>query len=424
MDDMRALFLIGLAAVIAPLLGRLPAFARTPIIVLEVVLGVLMGPGAFNLVSSQGSIGFLGELGLIYLFFQAGLEFNPEKIGIEPLRLGAIGWLVSLAIAVVFVALLYSVDLLRAPLLVCIVLPTTAFGVLIPALRQSGELESDFGRYVLGAAAFGELGPLVLAPVALAQAHEHLHQTLLVMLFLLAAIGTAWLARNARSNALSLAVTQSMSDAAALPLRIAIVGLLGFVSLASELGMEVVLGAYTAGVVVSALVRNTPAQALERQLVAVGSGFLIPLFFVTSGTELDLFHFISSPASLLRLILFLFGFLLVRATPIFLYRNALPQKDLTPLGLLSSTTLTLVIAITYLGTRTGHMSSENAAALVGAAVVSVAVFPAFAFWLRAQREETRPDRGLTRALCEFGDRLAAQYEQIAALVAPGRVRKP
>ena len=98
--------------------------------------------------------------------------------------------------------------------------------------------------------------------------------------------------------------------------------------------------------------RNTPAQALERQLAAVGSGFLIPLFFVTSGTELDLFHFISSPASLLRLILFLLGFLLVRAAPVFLYRNALPQKDLTPLGLLSATTLSLVIAITYLGTRT------------------------------------------------------------------------
>ena len=142
----------------------MPAFARTPVIVLEVVLGVLIGPGAFNLVSSQGSIGFLGELGLIYLFFQAGLEFNPEKIGIEPLRLGAIGWLLSLAIAVAFVALLYSVGLLRAPLLVCIVLPTTAFGVLIPALRQSGELESDFGRYVLGAAAFGELGPLCSRP--------------------------------------------------------------------------------------------------------------------------------------------------------------------------------------------------------------------------------------------------------------------
>lgn len=424
MDDMRALFFIVLAAAIAPLLERVPAFARTPLIVLELVLGILIGPGAFNLVSSQGYIGFLGELGLIYLFFQAGLEFNPEKIGVEPLRLGALAWLASLCIAIVFVALLYSVGLLRAPLLVCIVLPTTAFGVLIPVLRQSGELESEFGRYVLGSAAFGELGPMILAPVALAQAHEHLHQTLLVMLFLLAAIGAAWLAKGARSNGLPLVVARSMGDAAALPLRIAIVALLGFVSLASELGMEVVLGAYTAGVVLSALVRNTPAQPLERQLAAMGSGFLIPLFFITSGMELDLFHFLSSPASLFRLFLFLLGFLLVRATPMLLYRNVLPEKDLSPLGLLSATTLPLVVAISFLGTRTGHMSPENASALVGAAVLSVAFFPALALWLRAQPEDARPDRGVTRALCQVGDQLAAHYGQLAMLVAPSRIRKP
>jgi Kef-type K+ transport system membrane component KefB len=107
MDDMRALFLIGLAAVIAPLLGRLPAFMRTPLIVLELVLGILIGPGALNLVSSKGSVAFLGELGLIFLFFQAGLEFNPQKIGVAPLRLGALAWLVSLSLAVVIAAFLY-----------------------------------------------------------------------------------------------------------------------------------------------------------------------------------------------------------------------------------------------------------------------------------------------------------------------------
>ncbi len=422
MDDMRALFLIGLAAVIAPLLERLPAFMRTPLIVLELVLGILIGPGALNLVSSQGSITFLGELGLIFLFFQAGLEFNPQKIGVAPLRLGALAWLVSLCLAIVFAALLYSVGLLRAPLLVAIVLPTTAFGVLIPVLRQSGELESEFGRYALGSAAFGELGPIMLAPVLLAQAHEHLHQTVLVMLFLAAAIGAALLARGARLNGLPLVVARSMGGASALPLRVAIVALLGFVSLASELGMEVVLGAYAAGVVLAAFLRDTPAEPLERQLAVLGSGFLIPLFFVTSGMELDLVQLISSPANLLRLLLFFLGFLVVRAAPVFLYRLALPQRDLIPLGLFSATTLPLVVAITFLGTRTGHMAPENASALVGAAVLSVAVFPTLALWLRAKPDDARPDRGVTAALCEFGDRLSAQYAQLATLVAPGRGR--
>jgi Kef-type K+ transport system membrane component KefB len=424
MEDMRALFLIGLTAVIAPLLGRLPAFMRTPVLVLELVLGILIGPGALNLVSSQGAIGFLGELGLVYLFFQAGLEFNPEKIGVAPLRLGALAWLVSVCLTGAFVALLYYAGLVRAPLLVGIGLPTTAFGVLIPILRQGGELESEFGRYVLGAAALGELGPMILAPVVLAQAHEHLHQTLLVMLFLLVALSMAWLAKSARANGFSLLIARSMSDPSALPLRVAIMVLLGLVSLASELGMEVVLGAYTAGAVVSAFVCDTPAQPLDDRLVAMGSGFLIPLFFVTSGMELDLLALLTSPASLLRLLFFFVGFLFVRATPIFLYRHQLALKDLTPLGLFSATTLPLVVAITFLGVRTGHMLPENAAALVGAALLSVAVFPTLAIWLRAKPDDARPDRALTLALCQLGDRLSAEYERLATLVAPSTRRKP
>ncbi len=424
MDDMRALFLIGLAAVIAPLLARLPAFLGTPLIVLELVLGVLIGPGTLNLVSSQGSVAFLGELGLVFLFFQAGLEFNPEKIGAAPLRLGALAWLVSLSLAMIIAALFYALGLLRAPLLVAILLPTTAFGVLIPLLRESRELESQFGRYVLGSAAFGELGPIILAPILLAQAHEHLYQTLLVVLFLAAAVGAAWLAKGARANGLPILVARLLGESADLPLRVAIVALLGFVSLASELGMEMVLGAYAAGVVFAAFLRNTPAQPLERQLAVLGSGFLIPLFFVTSGMELDLVNLITSPANLLRLFLFFLAFLVVRAAPVFLYRQALPQRDLTPLGLLSATTLPLVVAITFLGTRTGHMASENASALVGAAVLSVAVFPTLALWLRSKPDEKRPDRGVTAALCEFGDRLSTQCAQLATRVAPGKGREP
>jgi Kef-type K+ transport system membrane component KefB len=253
MEDIRALFLIGLMGALAPLLARLPALIRTPVVILELVLGILIGPGGANLVSSQGAIGFLGELGLVYLFFQAGLEFNPDKIGVASLRLGALGWLLSLCLAAAFIALLYFVGLLRAPLLVGVVLPTAAFGVLIPILRQSDELESDFGRYVLGAAAMGELGPMILAPVLLAHAHEHLHQTLLVMLLLLMAAGATMLAKRARSETLSLTIARWMSDALILPLRIASVTLLGLVSLANELGMEIVLGAYTAGVTIAIL---------------------------------------------------------------------------------------------------------------------------------------------------------------------------
>jgi Kef-type K+ transport system membrane component KefB len=420
MSEIHALFIIGLVAVLAPLLNRLPVLVRTPVVVLELVLGILIGPGGANWVSSHGTIGFLGEFGLIYLFFQAGFEFNQDKIGISQLRLGALAWLVSLGLTVVFVGLLYFVGLLRAPLLVGIVLPTTAFGILIPVLRDSGEFDNDFGRYVLGAAAVGELGPMILAPVLLAHAHEHLHQTLFVMVFLLASIGATSLARSARSERLSLAIARWMSDGSILPLRISILILLGLISLANELGMEIVLGAYTAGVVIAILVRDTTGEILEDRLTSIGSGFFIPLFFITSGIEFDLPALISDPATIARLFLFCAGFLFIRIVPLCLYRRVLAERDLFPLALFSSTTLPLVVAITYLGVRTGHMLPENASALVGAAVISVAVFPTLAIWLRSTPDEKRPDRGATTTLCRVCELASAHFSQAIDFI----TRKP
>jgi Kef-type K+ transport system membrane component KefB len=123
MSEIHALFIIAFIAVLAPLLARLPALIRTPVVVLELVLGILIGPSGAGWVASQGAIGFLGEFGLIFLFFQAGFEFSPAKIGAGAHRLGALAWLVSLGLTGIFIGLLYIVGLVRAPLLVGLMLP-------------------------------------------------------------------------------------------------------------------------------------------------------------------------------------------------------------------------------------------------------------------------------------------------------------
>jgi len=99
-------------------------------------------------------------------------------------------------------------------------------------------------------------------------------------------------------------IARWMGDSAILPVRISILILLALVSLANELGMEIVLGAYTAGMAIAMLVRGTKAELLEDRLTSIGSGFFIPLFFVTSGVEFDLPALVTSPASLARLFLF------------------------------------------------------------------------------------------------------------------------
>jgi Kef-type K+ transport system membrane component KefB len=416
MSEIYSVFVIVLAAVVAPLLGRLPFLLQTPVVVLELALGILIGPSGANWVASDGTIGFLGIFGLAFLFFQAGLEFQRDKIGAKALRLGALAWLASLGLACVFVLLLYLVGLLRAPLLVALILPTTAFGILIPILHQTGDMDSDFGRYVLGAAAVGELGPVLLASVALAHANHHLHQTLLSAAFLAIAVGSIYLARTMSTNGVATKIARWMGDGSVLPIRIAILILLGLVSLASELGMEIVLGAYAAGVVVALLARGAEAEALVGRLNAIGSGLFIPMFFIISGVEFDLIGLVTSPASLVRLILFTVALLFIRIIPIRLYKDVLPERDLLPLALFSSTTLGLVVAVTYLGVRTGQMSAENATALVGAAIISVVVFPTLAISLRSQSDAERA-AGVAAILARRAqDFTAAQLARFRAFI--------
>ena len=384
MNEFGGVFAISCVAVLAPLLIRLPAFALMPVVGLELVLGVLIGPSVMGLVRSDNTIKFLAEFGLVFLFFQAGLESKRDEIGRAELRLGALAWLASFALAVGFVGVLYLLGMVRSPLLIALILPTTAFGVLIPILRQSGELHSNFGRHVLGLAAIGELGPLLLASIALAEEKHHLHQTFLGIAFFMAAFAAIILLLTLRSDGFSAKLARWLGqDEEPLLLRISLLVLLGFVFLADSFGMEAVVGAYAAGMAVAVFFSGCGGRALESRLTSIGSGFFIPLFFTASGVAFDLPSLLSSPGNIGRLLLFTLAFLLIRIAPLGIYKNALAKNDLPALALLSSTTLPLVVAITYLGRQTGQMTAENASALVGAAIVTVTLFPMLANMVRA-----------------------------------------
>ena len=404
MNEFGGIFAISCVAVLAPLLVRLPAFALMPVVGLELVLGVLIGPSVMGLVRSDNTIKFLAEFGLVFLFFQAGLESKRDEIGRAELRLGALAWLASFALAVGFVGVLYLFGMVRSPLLVALILPTTAFGVLIPILRQSGELHSNFGRHVLGLAAIGELGPLLLASIALAEEKHHLHQTFLSIAFFVVAFAAVIVLLTLRSDGFSAKLARWLGqDDEPLLLRISLLVLLGFVFLADSFGMEAVVGAYAAGMAVAVFFSGCGGRALESRLTSIGSGFFIPLFFTASGVAFDLPSLLSSPGNIGRLLLFTLAFLLIRIAPLGIYKNALAKNDLPALALLSSTTLPLVVAITYLGRQTGQMSPENASALVGAAIVTVTLFPMLANMVRTPSAEARSNA----IVAAFANRIVA-----------------
>jgi Kef-type K+ transport system membrane component KefB len=379
--------LIALIAFVAPLVSELPIGFRLPIVVIEVALGILVGPHMLDFVTVEGVIGFLGNLGLAFLFFLAGLEIDLVSIGGRPLSLATRGWLLSLVLALALSGLLYTVGFVRAPLLVAVALTTTAIGTLLPILRDAGELQTPFGSFILAAGALGEFGPIVLISLLMTREHSRWGQTGFMVTFVVIAALMAALALRARPPQAVALLARTMYTSSQLPVRFCVLLLVSLGVLAEEFGLDMILGAFAAGMVVGLASRGEAGEPLRQKLDAIGFGFFIPIFFVTSGIKFDVRVLLESPSALLRLLVFLGLFLVVRGTPVLLYRRNLAREERLPFALYSATALPLVVAITEIGLATGRMRTDNAAALVGAGMLSVLLFPLIALTLR-QRTAT------------------------------------
>lgn len=384
MNDFRALFIIFIAIVIAPFLAQAPFLRRTPIVAIELILGIIIGPGVANLVRLDEIVGFLKEMGLVFLFFQAGFESRRHRISAPALRLGAQSWACSFLLGAVFSTLLYLFGLVPSPLLLAIILPTTAFGILIPMLRESRDLGTVFGDHLLGLAAFGELCPLIFASIVLAKEKHHIHQIFLSFAFLALAAGSIALVWRLLARIPQTKLAHWLTTSGGFAVKVAMLILLGYVCFANAFGMETVIGAYAAGMVVAFLESASEDSTLEARLTTIGSGCFIPVFFVASGVAFDLRTLVFDPASILRFLLFCCAFAAIRLIPLNIYRERLAEDDLPALGLLGAATLPLVMALSLLGAQTGQLPPETATALTGAALVTVTVFPALAYWMRAR----------------------------------------
>lgn len=378
----HALLVVLFVAAMAPLFNELPIRLRLPLVVLELVFGMVVGPHGLDLVSTQGHLKMLSALGLSFLFFLAGMELDFSALKGPPLRLGALGWLLSIALAMVTTHALDSVGLVSDPLLVAVALSTTAIGTLLPILREAGELDTRFGRFVLGAGAIGEFGPIVLFSLIMAGDQGLVMRSGLLATFVLIALACAGLFLRIRPPHVVDVLSRGLMSTNQLPIRMSMLLLGGLVVLADVLGLDILLGAFAAGTLVGLVARGPGTEAFHTKLDAIGFGFLIPIFFVTSGAQMDLPALFASANSIARVPLFLLLLLVVRGAPALLYRNELDAGDQRLLALFSATSLPLIVVITEVGKASGKMQSANAAALVGAGILSVLIFPLIGLTLR------------------------------------------
>ena len=285
-------------AVFAPVLADLSKRARVPVVVAEIFLGILVGPQVLGVADTDDFIEALSTFGLAFLFFLAGIEIDFERIRGAPARAGVGGWLISLGLGLAIALILHLTGVISATILVGLALTTTTLGTLMPILRDSGILDQRFGNYVVGAGAAGEFGPLVCVSVILAfEADEPLRALLLFAFATIVVVATV-IALRARPGRVVRLLETTMGTSGQLAVRLSVLLVVALAALASEFGLDVILGAFAAGIVVGIVIRGSEAHEFLGKLDAVGYGFLIPVFFIATGMDYDLDALSSNAASL------------------------------------------------------------------------------------------------------------------------------
>jgi Kef-type K+ transport system membrane component KefB len=332
----------------------------------------------------------LAGLGLAFLFFLAGMEIDPQRLRGRPLLLGAGGWALSLGLALAVAGGLAALGLAIPVGFVAVALSTTALGTLLPILRDAGVLPTRLGRHTVAAGLCGELFPIILISLLLGGTADRPLTAILLVAFAIVTLGCAVVALRVRPARLIGLLDRSMHATSQLPVRVCVLLLVALVALAEDFGLDVILGAFAAGMVAGlASGANGGSAMLEHKLEAIGFGFLVPVFFIASGVSFDLHALTSDAAALAQVPLFLAALLVVRGVPALLHRHELAPRDRVALALYSSTTLPLVVAITTIAVAGGHMRSATAAALVAAGMLSVLLFPIAALAAAPGRLGTR-----------------------------------
>jgi Kef-type K+ transport system membrane component KefB len=388
------LLVVAVAAFVAPLLARAIPRRLVPPVVLEVLIGIAVGPQGLRLVQPRGAAEVLYVLGLGFLLFLAGQDVRPERLRGPTFRLAAAAFVISVGVAFPVAAALRIVAPTADIRLLALSLTASTLGVLVPVLRDAGEISTDFGQLVVVAGSVGEFGALLLLTILFsAQPESTSVQVLYVLAMGAVSLVLALVLKHLwRMNWMSRVLAESDEDTSQLRVRGAFVILLAFTALAHRFGVDALLGAFIGGMVLGISDGdNRPNQ--ERywaKLRAIGYGFLVPVFFVLTGVQFDLRALTAHPSSLALVPLLVLAAAVVRGGPALLYRRKIGSRPAVAAGLLQATTLTFPVVVADLGLALGLLSQAAAAALIGASLLSVLLFPAIALALRPWTQASRP----------------------------------
>ena len=379
----------------APLALGLAPGLRIPAVVAEIALGIAVGPNGLGWIDIDEPVEITALLGLAFLLFLAGLELDARTLRGDRLRLAAAGFGASVVLGVVVGYGLKVAGLADAPMLIAVALVATSLGVVVPVLKDAGEAGGELGQLVIAAASIADFGAIVLLSIFFTgEEGSATSQLILIGLFAaLVALVAVSLSTAERSMRLSGALVALMDTTAQIRVRGAWLLLVAMVALASELGVELILGAFAAGAMLAIVDRDDAMThpLLHAKLEAAGYGIFIPAFFVVSGMRFDVQALTSSASALAQVPVFLVALLLVRGLPAVSYRRVVGDARARAAGLLQATSLPFIVTATMIGADLGLVEADTAAALVSAGMLSVLLFPSAALGLLRGARPSEPE---------------------------------
>ncbi|MGH9287219.1 MAG: cation:proton antiporter [Acidimicrobiales bacterium] len=373
------LVVIAAIAVAAPMLVGFFPRIRVPAVVLEIVAGIVVGPSGLGWVEIDEPVEILALMGLAFLLFLAGLEIDAGRLRGRLLRLASVGFLVTIVLGVATGGALDAAGLVESPLLVAIALMATSLGLVVPVLKDARQADTPLGQLVIASSSVADFGAVVLLTLFFSGEDTGAGVKLVLLggfglLVVAAAVGLSELGRSMRLEGVLVRLQDTTAE---IRIRIAVLILVAFVALAEQLGLETILGAFLAGAILNMVDRDAMSTHphFRIKLEAIGYGFLVPVFFVTSGLRFDLEALLDSPSAIARVPLFLLALVVVRALPAALYRSTIGRRGAVAAGLLQATSLPFLVTAVAIGLELDELSQETGAALVSAGLLSVIVFP-------------------------------------------------
>lgn len=379
------IFFVALLAVLAPLCARgIGRWLRVPIVVFELVLGILVGPSVLGWVQPSDFVHQLSQVGLAMLFFVAGTEIQFAALRGRTGRNAWLGWLISIVAGI-------AIGWVFAPgepaIVIGVALSSTALGTLLPILRDAGEMRTPFGHSVSALGAVGEFGPLIAISIFLG-GRDPGRATIVLVLFGLIAAGAMWWAFRVPQGKLHAFVNATLHTSGQFAVRLVLLILASLVVLSLILDIDMLLGAFTAGIVWRLIMRDAgkaDQKAVESKIEGVAFGFLVPVFFIYTGITFDLQALLADPMLLALVPVAVIILLVVRGLPSTLAAPVgAPGRDRVAVMLMGATGLPIIVAVTAIGVNEGVITSGVAAVLVGAGMLSVLLFPLIAMGLRGE----------------------------------------